>query len=266
MTGALRAEWTKARTVPSTGWLLLVVVLAMAGLGYAVTGTLRVRGCGEDPCALDTVKLSLTGVRIAQVGAAVLGVLLVTGEYATGTIGATLAGVPSRWTVLVSKVAVLAALVSAAAVVGVAGALLVGRAVLPGRGFTPAAGYPPSTLLHHLTQRAAVGTVLYLALVALLGAGIALLVRDTGAAVTLVLALLFVLPLVAMFVSDPLWQARIQHYAPMDAGLAVQSTRDLATLPVRPWSGLGILACYSFAVVAAGGGVLRVRDATRPPG
>lgn len=266
MTGALRAEWTKARTLPSTGWLLLVVVLAMVGLGLAVTGTLRIRDCAEEPCAFDTIKLSLAGVRLAQAGAAILGVLLVTNEYATGTIMATLAGVPRRWAVLVSKVAVGGALVAGAAVVGVVGALLTARAVLPGRGFTAAAGYPQKAVLHDLTQRAAVGTVLYLVLVALLGAGIGLLLRDTGAAVTVVLTLLLVVPLVAMFVSDTHWQDRIHKYAPMDAGLAIQTTRDLAALPIRPWPGLALLAAYALATLAAGGIALCVRDATRPPG
>jgi ABC-2 type transport system permease protein len=265
MTGALRAEWTKARTVPSTGWLLLLVVLAMVGLGFAITGTLRIHDCSEDPCALDTVKLSLAGVRLAQVGAAILGVLLVTGEYATGSITPTLAAVPRRWSVLVSKVALVGALVTGAAVVGVVGTLLTARAVLPGRGFTAATGYPRTTLLHDLTQRAAVGTVLYLVLIALLGLGIGLLVRDTGAAVTLVLTLLLVAPLVAMFVSDTHWQDRIHRYAPMDAGLAIQSTRDLTTLPIGAWPGLALLAGYALAAVTTGGIALRVRDATRPP-
>lgn len=265
MTGALRAEWTKARSVPSTGWLLLLVVLAMVGLGLSVTGTLRVHDCGEDPCVLDTVKLSLAGVHLAQVGAAVLGVLLVTGEYATGTIAPTLAGVPRRWSVLVSKVAIVGVLVTAAAVVGVVGTLLTARAVLPRRGFTAATGYPRTTLVHDLTQRAAVGTVLYVVLIALLGVGIGMLVRDTGAAVTLVLALLLVAPVVAMLVSDTRWQDRIHRYAPMDAGLAVQATRGLTTLPIEPWHGLAILAGYAVVAVAAGGVALWLRDATRPP-
>jgi ABC-2 type transport system permease protein len=265
MTGALRAEWTKARTVPSTSVLLLVVMLAMIVLGLAVTATLRIHDCGEDPCVLDTVKLSLAGVRLAQVGAAILGILVVTGEYATGTITPTLAAVPRRWSVLASKVAVVGALVSGAAIVGVVGALLTARAVLPRRGFTATTGYTPTTVLHDMTQRAAVGTVLYLVLVALLGAGIGLLVRDTGAAVTIVLALLLLVPLGAMFVSDTHWQDRIHRYAPMDAGLAIQSTRELATLPIGPWQGLALLAGYALAAMAAGGMALRARDATSSP-
>jgi ABC-2 type transport system permease protein len=263
--GALRAEWAKARTIPSTGWLLLLVVVAMIGVGLSVTGTLRVDDCGEHRCALDTVKLSLAGVRLAQVGAAILGVLAVTSEYATGTITPTLAAVPRRSFVLVSKLVVVAVLAMGSAVVGVAGALLTARVVLPHRGFTAATGYPVSGLVHELTQRAALGTVLYLMLIALIGVGVGLLIRDTGAAVTLVLTVLLVLPLVAVFVSDTDWQDRIHRYAPMDAGLAVQSTRGLATQPIGPWSGLALLAAYVFAIVVAGGMVLQRRDATRSP-
>jgi len=266
MTGALRAEWTKARTVPSTGWLLLLVVLAMVGLGFAVTSTVRIHDCAQDPCVLDTTKLSLVGVRVAQVGAGILGVLLVTSEYTTGTISPTLASVPRRWAVLASKCAVAATMVALAAGVGVVGALLVARFTLPGRGFTAATGYAGSTVLEDLTRRAAVGTVLYLVLIALLGLGIGHLVRDTGAAVTVVLALLFVAPLVAMFVSDPRWQLRIHRYAPMDAGLVIQSTRDLAAQPIAPWWGLALLAGYALTAVAAGTIAFWARDATRRPG
>lgn len=263
MTAALRAEWTKARTLPSTSWLVLGVVLAMVGLGLAVSGSLRVDDCDQGACAIDTVKQSLAGVRLGQVAAAVLGVLLVTGEYATGTITPTLVAVPRRWRVTATKAAVGGALVGGAAVVGVVGALLAARLVLPRRGFTAARGYPATTVLHDLTQRAAVGTVLYLVLVTLLGTGLGLVVRDTGAAVTIVLAVLLVAPLVAMLVSDPVWQTRIHRLAPMDAGLAVQTTREVAALPIAPWHGLAVLAGYAAAVLAAGGLLLRTRDAVR---
>src|SRR5688500_14714692 len=48
---AVRAEWTKLRTLPSTGWLMLVVVLGTVGLGFAITGSLDFEHCGT-PCPL----------------------------------------------------------------------------------------------------------------------------------------------------------------------------------------------------------------------
>lgn len=262
MTGALRAEWTKARSLPSTAWLLLGLAVAMVAIGLAATGSVHVDECGQGACTVDTVKLTLGGVRLAQVAAAVLGVLVVTADYATGTIVPTLAAVPRRWRVVVAKVAVLAAGVAGAAVAGVVGALLVARAVLPGRGFTPARGYAATTVVHDLTQRAAVGTVLYLVLVAVLGAGLGFVIRDTGVAVTVVLALLLLAPVLAMVVGDPVWQTRIHRFAPADAGLAVQATRGLATLPIAPWRGLALLAAYALAALGAGAWTLRVRDAS----
>ena len=141
--------------------------------------------------------------------------------------------------------------------------MLTARAVLPRRGFTAASGYGATSVVHDVTQRAAVGTVLYLVLVALLGAGVGLMIRDTGVAVTVVLGLLLLAPVIAALVSDPRWQSRVHRWAPMDAGLAIQSTRGIASLPIHPWPGLAVLAAYSLAALIGGGVLLRVRDATR---
>src|SRR5262249_3613838 len=67
----IRSEWTKLRTLPSTGWLLLVAAGCTVALGYAVTGTTRYDGC-HAPCFEDTTELSLFGVRLGQIGVVVL--------------------------------------------------------------------------------------------------------------------------------------------------------------------------------------------------
>src|SRR3954447_19229506 len=133
---SLHAEWTKARTLPSTAWLVVFVVVSMIGLSFAITGTLRVDEC-EGTCLRDTVKLSLSGVRLSQIGAVVLGVLAVSGEYATRTITPSLTAVPRRPLVLLGKLGIVAALTLAGALIGVVGALVTARIVLPHRGFTP---------------------------------------------------------------------------------------------------------------------------------
>lgn len=257
---SLHAEWTKARTLRSTAWLVALVAVSMIGVSLAITGTLRADECA-DTCLRDTVKLSLAGVRLGQLGAVLLGVLLVSGEYANRTITPTLAAVPRRSLVLVGKLAVVAALSLTGAVVGVTGALLTARMVLPRRGFTTATGYPQHFLTDGLTQRAAVGTILYLVLLALLSAGVALLVRDTGGALVLVLSLLFLAPVFATLISDPDWQEHLRRYSPMDAGLAIQATRDCADLPISGWPGMAVLAAHTAAAVGAGAAALRLRDA-----
>jgi ABC-2 type transport system permease protein len=120
--------------------------------------------------------------------------------------------------------------------------LAAGRVVLPGDGFTAAHGFTALSLADDLTRRAAIGTALYIGLIAFLGAGLGLLLRDTAGALTTALALLYGSPIVATFVNDPKWQHRIHRFSPMDAGLAIQSTRNLAAEHIGPWAGIGILS------------------------
>ncbi len=47
----------------------------------------------------------------------------------------------------------------------------------------------------------------------------------------------------------------------MNAGLAVQATRDLADQPIGPWAGLGVLAAWAAGALVLGSLVLYRRDA-----
>jgi len=76
-----------------------------------------------------------------------------------------------------------------------------------------------------------------------------------------VLGLLYVFPIVAQAVSDPHWQRHLQQLGPMTAGLAIQATTHLSSLPIGPWAGLGVLAAWAAAALLAGGLLLRLRDA-----
>jgi ABC-2 type transport system permease protein len=99
VTRALHAEWTKLRTVRSSGWLLVGVTTLTVGIGAVVVWAVRFDGCAApgDECDLDAAQIALSGVYVGQVAAAVLGVLVVSSEYATGTMRTTLAAVPRRW-------------------------------------------------------------------------------------------------------------------------------------------------------------------------
>ncbi len=142
-----------------------------------------------------------------------------------------------------------------------AGSVVAARNILPGNGFTAANGYPPLSLADGPTLQAAGGTVLYLGLIALLSLGVAAIVRDSAGSITVVLMVLFASPMVAGFITDPVWQQRLQRFSPMTAGLAIQSTRSLDSLPIGPWAGLGVLATYAAAAAAIGAVVFRFRDA-----
>ncbi|PSM41038.1 ABC transporter permease [Streptomyces dioscori] len=258
MRTAGRAEWTKLRTDATNGWLMLgmVVLTLAAGAAVAMTSRCDATGCGGDPA-----RLSLTGVLVGQVVVAIVAVLMVGDEYSTGMIQATLAAVPRRLTVLFSKSAVLTAVTLVAGTVSVLGSLLIGGLVQPGRGFTEDHGFAPLSLTDGATLRAAVGSVLYLVLIGLLGLGIALVVRNSATAVGIVLALLFVLPILTQVVADPDCQRHLRQISPMTAGLAVQTTVHVDELPIGPWQGLGVLALWAAGALAAGGRLLGARDA-----
>jgi ABC-2 type transport system permease protein len=256
----VHSEWTKLRTVPATAWLVLAGVVCTVGLAALVTASVNLENC-ESPCMEDTTALSLIGVKLGQIAIVALAVLAVSGEYSTGTIRATLAANPRRWILLVCKLAVTTATALAAGVVAVGGSLLAGRFILPENGLGSANGYATLSLGDDLTLRAAVGSVLYLGLIALLSASIAVIVRDTAASITIVVALLYLAPMLAMFLTDPQWEHRLKRFAPMEAGLTIQKTIKLDTLDVGPWAGLGTLAGYAAAAALAAALSLQARDA-----
>ena len=190
---ALHAEWTKLRTLPGTGWLLLGAVVATVIISATVSATLSCTSTAA--CHVDVTKLSLAGTYLGQAVVAIVAVLAVTGEYGTGMIRTTLAAMPRRTTVLAAKAAVVAAVTLAAAIPAVLGSVLAGRLILPGHGYTPANGFPVLSLADGTVLRAATGTVLYLALIALLSLGVAAAVRDAAVAIGAVLGLLYLFPI-----------------------------------------------------------------------
>jgi len=255
----VHAEWTKLRTVPGTPWLLAAAIVLTVAVSIAATAGTRCPAGAA--CPADTTKLSLTGVEVGQAVVAILAVLGISGEYSTGMIRATFTAMPRRAAVLAAKACVTTAPVLAAGVIAVAGSLLAGRLILPGHGFTADRGFALVSLADGPVLRAAVGSVLYLALIALLSLGIATVVRDSAVAIGLVLGLLYLFPIVATLAANPQWQRHLEQIGPMTAGLEIEATTGLRSLPISPWAGLGVLAAWAAAALLIGGLLLRLRDA-----
>jgi ABC-2 type transport system permease protein len=257
MSGALWAEWTKMRTLATTSWLLVGTVALTVAVSAAVTGSIPTSGSdgGQDP-----TKLSLTGIYLGQAVIAVSAVLSISDEYSTGMIRTTLAAMPRRTVVVAAKAANVAGLTVAAGVVTVGGCLTAGRFLLPSGGLNPAHGYPLVSIAHTSTLRAELGSIAYLALIALLSLGVATAIRHTAVSTGVVLGLLYLPPLLAQAVSDPL-RRHLEQIAPMTAGLAIQATTNLRTMPISPWAGLGVLTGWAAAALLIGGLLIRLRDA-----
>lgn len=253
---ALRAEWTKLRTTAGPAGLLVAVAVLTMATGAAVAASVRYDGSGQDP-----VRLALTGVQVAQILVAVIGVTVVSSEYGTGTMATTLTALPRRATVLGAKALLVIGTVLGAGLVGVAGSLLAGRWLLPGAGFTAAHGYPPLSITDGPTLRAAIGSVAYLGFIALLSLGVATVARDAAGSVGVVLALLYGFPLVARAFNDLDWRRRLLRLSPADAGLAVQDTILRPDRPIGPLAGLAVLAGWTAISLVVGAVLFHHRDA-----
>ena len=256
MLAATHAEWTKQRTVVGPGLLLLAAVVGTVALSAAASAAVSCPGPG---CPADPVKTSLTGVLLGQAVIAVVAVMAVGTEYSTGMIGCTLIATPKRWVVLAAKAVTLTGPALVAGVVAVLGSLVVGALLQPDR--AGGAREHGMTLGDALTLRAAAGSVLYLALIALFSLGVATIVRSSAAAIGIVLGLLYVLPILAAVVTNPDWQRHLKQITPSSAGLAIQATANLDDLPISPWAGLGVLALWAAGALVVGGLALELRDA-----
>jgi ABC-2 type transport system permease protein len=249
-------------------WLLLSIAALTVAVGVIAD---RAAGCQGSSCATalagqDPAKIALTGVQASQVLVAIVAAGAVTGEYGTGMIRVTLTAMPRRLTVLAAKAAVVSGLLLATGTVAVLASVLAGRLILTGSGFTAANGFGAGghsllSLADASVLRAAGGSVLYLVLVGLLAFGIATAVREAAVAIGAVLAPLFVFPVLSHVVTDPVWARHIEQASPMTAGLYIQVTVDVQSLPLTPWQGLGVLGLWALGALILGGLVLRLRDA-----
>jgi ABC-2 type transport system permease protein len=261
----LHAEWTKLRTLPGTGWLLLAAAAFTVAVGAAAAGAFTCApahgGCLPEATGADPAKISLTGVYLGQAVIAVLGVLVIGGEYGTGLIRLTLTATPRRLTAFTAKALVTAAWALTASVLAVGGSVLAGWLILPIRGLSAANGYASLSLGNAPDLRAACGSVLYLTLIALLALGVTTAVRDSAAGIGVVLGLLFLLPIASAVIPDQTLARHLEQIAPMTAGLYIQATVGVQSLPLAPWQGLAVTAAWAAGALVLGALVLRLRDA-----
>ena len=208
--------------------------------------------CRETKTTFDPAAISLSGVQLAELAVGVLGVLLITGEYATGLIRTTFAAVPRRLPMLWGKAAVLVAAITAVSLPAGFAAFAVGQSIL-GR------QHLSVTLSQPGVARAVIGSALYLALVGLLGLGLGALIRNAAGGIAALFGLLYGLPLVAGFLPGNLADD-VTKYLPSGAGQAVTAVQPDPTM-LQPWTGFGVLCAYAAAFLAISAARMRRGDA-----
>ncbi len=245
------SEWLKLRSLRSTWLTFGATLLTLVGLGLLICGLTAAHWADMPPASrahFDPVEASFGGVFFAQLALGVLGVLVVTGEYSTGTIRASLTAVPRRLPVLWAKAGVFAVVTFGLTGAGAFAAFLGGQALLGAHGTTVG---PPQVLR-------VFGVALYLTVVGLLGIGLGALLRSTAGGIAVLFGVLLVVPISAGFLPSD-WQRTLAPYLPSNAGAALYKLHAHPGM-LAPWTGFALFAGYALAVIALAAVLLRRRD------
>ena len=248
-----RSEWTKLRSVRSTRWSLLAAVaftIGIAALACAVVSHHWPQLSPQDRRDFHPLEPNLAGVQLAQLALGVLGVLVITAEYSTGMIRASMTAVPRRLPVLWGKAVVYGLVTLALTIPSVLIAFVIGESIFSGRHIDVGLTDP------HVA-RAVVGAALYLTVVGLFGLGLGAIVRNTAGGIATFAGLMFVLPPL-MNVLPTSWNNAASPYLPLQAGEAIMSTTPGNHL--APWTGLGLLCGYTALAFALAAVLLVRRD------
>jgi hypothetical protein len=252
--GVFRAEWTKLRTQPSAFWTLLSAVILVVGfgIGYSLLRVARPPHGAAAVASFDPAAISLSGVQLAQIAVGVLGVLLITSEYATGLIRTTFAAVPRRLPVLWAKAGLLAATITAVSVPAAFAAFAGGQSILAPHHLSVPFSQPG-------VSRAVIGSALYLAVIGLLGLGLGAVIRNAAGGIAALFGLLYGLPIAANFLPGSM-ATDVSKFLPANAGQAVTSVHPDPTI-LQPWTGFGVLCLYAAVLLGLSAARMRRGDA-----
>ena len=247
----IRMEWRKLRSVRSTWWTLAVFAAGMVGLAILI----GLKAPAHPDPSYDPTEDGFAGLAIGQLALGILGVLALSTEFTSGSIRATFAAVPRRGWVLAAKAAVITALTLGAgevlAFASFAAGQAAARAAVPHAGLHAALGQPG-------VLRAVLMAGAYPALIALIGLGLAALIRHTAGAISAMVGVVFVLPLILL----PLGQqnAAMKFLPEMIAENSLTAVKPVAH-SLSAGAGLAMLCLYAAVALAAGGWALARRDA-----
>jgi ABC-2 type transport system permease protein len=257
--GLMRAEWTKIRSVRSTVWTLIAFVVVCIGFTALIGWLSESHWYGPQAASRDASALSDpvgfilgTGIGLGQLAIAVLGVLVITTEYSTGVIRASLLAVPRRLPMLAAKAVVFAVLLIVVTEIVAFCSFFVGSAILH--------AHVPVSLSDAGVARAVIGAGLYLTVLGLFALAIGTMIRHTAGAISTIIGVVFVLPILSGLLPSS-WGAHINAYLPEQAGTLITHTREVSGDLLSPWQGFGVLCIWTVLALAAAAYLLNRRDA-----
>lgn len=250
--GVLTSEWIKFRSLRSTVLTVAAAVIGMIALGMIVAYFTNIDWDHLRPrerARFDPTTTSLQGYQFAQLAIGVLGVLIVTGEYGTGSIRSTFAAVPRRFPVFWAKLVLFTVVTFVLMTVSAFLAFFGSQALL---------GVHHTTISAPGVARAVLGVGLYLTVTGLLGVAFGWIIRNTAGGIAVLLGLLLVVPAIGDALPQS-WGQYVVPYLPSNAG---QSLVAVAPDPamLAPWPGFGVYCAYAAVAIAVAGVLLRRRD------
>jgi ABC-2 type transport system permease protein len=249
------SELTKLRSVRSTIWSLVATFGITVGFGALFSWAYINRYNDlslRDRLTFDPTAHSLRGLFLAQLAIGVLGVLIITSEYATGLIRTTFTATPQRRAVFHAKAVTFGVVALAVSMFSVFVAFFVGQIILDGRDLGV-------TLSDPQVLRAVLGAGAYLTIVGLLGLAIGTILRRTAGAIATLFGLVLVFPLLAQALPSP-WNHDISKYLPSQLGEAMFSVRPDPNL-LSPGTALIVAAIWLTAACTLATILITRRDA-----
>jgi ABC-2 type transport system permease protein len=258
--GLLSSEWTKIRSVRSTAWTLILFIVITIGFTALFTWLTVANWNGPHApardvrVATDPVGFVLgAGLGLGQLTLCVLGVLVITTEYSTGVIRASLLAVPRRLWMLGAKCLVFAGLLFVISEIVVFGSFFLGSAILH--------SHVSVSLSDHNVTRAVLGSGLYLTVLGLFSLAIGGIIRHTAGAVTTAIGVVFVLPILSGLLPNS-WGAHVNGYLPEQAGTLIGQAQPTGSGNVlSAWEGFGVFCLWTLVLLAIAAFLLQKRDA-----
>jgi ABC-type transport system involved in multi-copper enzyme maturation permease subunit len=109
-------------------------------------------------------------------------------------------------------------------------------------------------------RRAVAGAGFFLAVLGLFSMAIGTLMRHTAGAISTVIGVIFVLPIVAAFLPGS-WGQHIHDYLPSTAGTMITQAHQGLHQVLTPWQGFGVFCAETAILLAAAFYFLKRRDA-----
>jgi len=256
--GLLRSEWTKIRSVRSTLWALLLLVVLTLGFTTLFTALTISQWDKSDASEQRAILADPTstilgaGFQLSQLAVCVLGVLVIAGEYASGTIRASLLAVPRRTPMLAMKALVFGVLAFVVGELAAIPSFFIGAAILHKR-VAVSIGDPG-------VLRAVIGAGLYLSVLGVFAIAIGALVRHTAGGITGIIGFVLVLAPLAQLLPGSVGK-HVHAYLPSEAGHLIASARQGKNDLLSPWQGFGVFCIWTAVLLIAAGYLLKRRDA-----